>query len=119
MRIRAAHRRLAVTVAAAIITIPIAGSRPSANQQALSETEKAPAYIRTHCFRHPLQIGMTEEQALHSDWCYPNHIQQSTIAPGIVEYWFYGHDDTRRGAHTGMILMDNGVVTYFSEDGRK
>jgi hypothetical protein len=116
MRAPVLYRRLAIVALAALAMIPIAGNETGAKQEALGEAGEGLVRVAAHCFRHPLRIGMTEKQVLESDWCYPNDIEQSTNAPGVMQYWFYGYGDKRSGDHTGMILINNGVVTYFLED---
>jgi hypothetical protein len=105
MRIKPVPGGLVGMVAVVIAMIFIVGSWPQTNL----------GHASAPCSVHSLKIGMTKNQILNSDWCYPNNIQKSTSAPGKIEYWFYGYRKERSGAHTGMILVDDGVVTYFSE----
>jgi hypothetical protein len=116
MRVPVLYRRLAIVALAALAMIPIAGNETSAKKEALGEAGERLVRVAAHCFRHPLRIGMSEKQVLESDWCYPNDIEQSKNSPGVIQYWFYGYSAKRTGDHTGMILINNGVVTYFSED---
>jgi hypothetical protein len=100
MRVRIAGACLAVVIIA-VITV-IVGNGPRENHEA---------------FRRP-QIGMTEQQILASDWGRPDEILKSRIAPHRVEYWFYERGHDHRRDHTGVILIDDGVVTYFRADVR-
>jgi hypothetical protein len=113
---RAFHSRLVVAGLAALTLGAVAVDRPSARQEAPDGITAPSDHVGPRCFRHPLRIGMTEKQALESDWCYPDRVEESTDAPGAIEYWFYGRRDWRSGAHTGTILFDHGVVTYFSDN---
>jgi hypothetical protein len=115
MRVQAFYSRLAAVGLAALILIPIASKQMMARQETPGATGTERVRVAPHCFKHPLRIGMTERQALQSDWCYPNEIDKSSNSPGRIEYWFYGQRDKRTGAHTGMVLIDDGVVTYFSD----
>jgi hypothetical protein len=103
---------------AALILMPIASKQMTARQETAAATNMEQVRVVAYCFKHPLRIGMTERQALQSDWCYPNDIEKSSNFPGRIKYWFYGHRDKRAGAHTGMIIIDDGIVTYFSDTGQ-
>jgi hypothetical protein len=115
MRVRAFCDRLAAVAVAALILTPIASKQMMARQETLGATGKEPVRGAPRCFEHSLRIGMTKRQALQSDWCYPNDVEKSANFRGRIEYWFYGQRDKRTGAHTGMVLIDDGVVTYFSD----
>ena len=114
MRVQAFYGRIAAVALAASILMPIASKQMMARQETLGTTGTERVRVAPHCFKHPLRIGMTERDALQSDWCYPNEIEKSSNSPRRIEYWFYGQRDKRTGAHTGMVLIDDGVVTYFS-----
>lgn len=112
----AARRRLAALAAIAMTAVLFGRDPASAKEEALAAARPAPIPVAARCFRHPLVIGMSEHQLLDSDWCYPNRIRESTNAPGVIQYWFYGPSDERSGAHSGMVLIDHGVVTYFRDN---
>jgi hypothetical protein len=112
MRLDAVGACLGVVLVAAVTVAPGAGNRPRASQEAAGEPSPAAARIAAH----PLRLGMTEAEVVRSDWGRPDRVERSAAAADGLEYWFYRQGPGGAGNRRGVILIEDGVVTYFHDE---
>jgi hypothetical protein len=100
---------------AAVTVTPVVGNGPRASQEPPDSAQPPAARVASH----QLRLGMTEAEVVRSSWGRPDKVQRSAAAADGLEYWFYKRDPGDAGDHRGVILIEDGVVTYFHDEVRR